>query len=206
MSTDTKLKFLLVFSTLCLVGMLWQGYLLWQVQAQLVSDSSSQPANRQSIEQRLDEAMNRSANQSLSARPLDFPSQPFPLDPFSQMQQQLDSVFGVLSSPYSPSFSGTGFDELTPQLSLSETDTEYQVLVETLPDTNVEINTEVEAQLLAVRGSVTRNLSSSVNSLASSFVSRSQFTRSFDLPKPVDELGVFTETTDDGLLIHVPKA
>jgi HSP20 family molecular chaperone IbpA len=205
-STETKLKLLLGFSLLCLMGLLLQGYLLWQVQAQLVSDSENLTALPQSIEERLDAALNSAGagNRPSQLSPFGRLNQPPRVDPFSQLQQQLDSMFDVFSAPSSIGLGSLGTAASIPQLFLTETDTEYQVKVATAPDTDVEISTELEANLLIVRGSVTNNLSDTGSAGSSNFVSRSQFTRAFDLPKPVDELGVFTEPTNNGLLIHVP--
>jgi HSP20 family molecular chaperone IbpA len=205
MSTESKLKLVLVFSLLCLMGLLIQGYMLWQVQAQLVSESDTQPNLPESIEQRLDAALGGSSKQLARPSPFDMLGQPFGADPFSQMQQQVDSLFGMLSAPSVQGFHGIGSSSTMPELSLTETDSEYQVSVSAPSDTDVEITTELEANLLTVRGSVTEDYSDSSSGRSANFVSRSQFTRSFDLPKPVDELGVFTETANDGLLIHVPK-
>ncbi len=208
MSTESKLKLVLVFSLLCLAGLLIQGYMLWQVQAQLVSQSDSQSNLPESIEQRLDSVLGGSSgsrNQLVRPSPFGMFGQAFGADPFSQMQQQVDSMFGMLAAPNFQGLQGLGGTSAMPKLSLVETDTEYQVSVITPTDTDVEINTELEANLLTVRGSITEDFSDSGSGRSTSFVSRSQFTRSFDLPKPVDELGVFTEATSDGLLIHVPK-
>ena len=203
MSTDTKLKLLFVFSLICLLALLFQGYLLWQVQAQLVSEAETHLP--QSIEQRLDEALTSPRYRPSQVSPFGLLGQSFGSDPLRQMQQQIDSLFGTLPMSSAGSFGSFSMNAGAPELSLMETDTEYQVAVTTAADTDVEINTELEANLLTVRGSVTQDFSDSSNALTSSFVSRSQFTRSFDLPKPVDELGVFTEATKSGLLIHVPK-
>lgn len=205
MSTETKLKLLLVFSLLCLVGLLIQGYLLWQVQAQLVSETDKQSSLPESIEQRLNGALGSPRNSLLQARPFGSFNQSFGVDPFSQMQQQLDSMFGLFSAPNAFGIQGIGMSNAAPELALAETEAEYQVTVSVPKDTDVEISTELDANLLTVRGSLTQDFSDSSNAFASSYVSRSQFSRSFDLPRPVDELGMFTETTNDGLLIHVPK-
>ncbi len=204
MSTETKLKLLLVFSLLCLTGLLVQGYFLWQVQAQLVADASSTSSIPQSVQERLDANWSRSLGAPRS-NSLGLLNQQWSADPFAQMQQQLDSMFNMFAAPSIGSSRAAPLATSTPTLALTETESEYLVSVETSKGSNLEINTQLEANLLTVRGSVTEDFSSSSNAFGSSFVSRSQFTRTFDLPKPVDELAMFTETNDDGLIIHVPK-
>ncbi len=205
MSTETKFKLLLFFSFLCLTGLLIQGYFFWQIQAQLASQSQTQSNLPQSIEARLDAALAGSRYEPAHPTPFGLLNRPFSVDPFSQMQQQFDSLFGAFPMANGISLANTGLVAPAPELTLTETASEYQVAVATGDDIDVEINTELEANLLTVRGSLTQKISDSSSAVSSSFVSRSQFTRSFDLPKPVDEIGVFTESTSNGLLIHVPK-
>ena len=98
-----------------------------------------------------------------------------------------------------------GFNSGSPALEFVETPDEYQVIVQTPPDHELVLNTELESNLLTVSGTVSNTQSTNSSGFASNFVSSSQFTRSFDLDKPVEEFGLVTEQLEDGLLVRVPK-
>lgn len=219
MSTDIKIKVLAGFLILCVFGLGFQGYMLWRMDEQLAAvEEDSIP---KSIQRRLEAQLDKKASQSGQSMAASWPANSFAADPFArmeQMRQQMDSLFGSFTgfsgtaSPFgapfgSPFTSSHSFsaNQSVPNLELTETEDEYQLRVQTPPDHELTLNSELEANLLTVTGAVTQNQSSSGQGMASSFVSRSQFSRSFDLPKPVDELGVFTETTEGGVLIRVPK-
>jgi len=119
--------------------------------------------------------------------------------------QQVDSPGNSSSEPGASVLTGGSTSAESLQLSISETETEYQVLIQIPSDHGLEISTELAASLLTVNGTLTPNSSNSANSTASDFTSISQFTRSFDLTEPVNELGLYTETRDGGLVIGIPK-
>ena len=121
------------------------------------------------------------------------------------MQRQMDSLFNSFSGPGVSVFGGSNLGLGSPRFSFDETETEYQVHIEFPPDQEVEISTNLEANLLTVNGTITQNISKGNNGFASNFTSRSQFSRSFDLSKPVDELALYTQTEEGGLLIGIPK-
>lgn len=216
MSTDSKIKVLASFLILCVFGLGFQGYLLWRMDEQLaLAEEDSIP---RSIQRRLEAQLDKRAARSGPAVASASPASSTVMDPFARMQQmrqQMDSLFGSFSgfampasplatSPFSTS-QRFGFGQAMPDLEFTETADEYQVRVQTPPDHELTLNSELEANLLTVSGALTRNQGNSGPGMASNFVSRSQFTRSFDLPKPVDELGVFTEATEGGVVIRVPK-
>jgi HSP20 family molecular chaperone IbpA len=211
MSTDRKFRVLAGFLMLCVLGLGFQGYLLWRMDEQLAAvEEDSIP---RSIQRRLEAQLDKRAAQSGPAVASNWPANSSAMDPFARMQQmrqQMDSLFGSFSgfalpaSPFTAS-QGFSFEQPMPNLELTETTDEYQLRVQTPPDHELTLNSELEANLLTVTGALTRNQSNTGQGMGSSFVSRSQFTRRFDLPEPVDELGVFTEATEGGVVIRVPK-
>lgn len=201
MKTETKNRLLVSGLLLCLIGLLAQSLYLWRLERTLAAGADNNLPDR--IQQRLDAI----AGSAPVADPLDIDSwigPAFPVDPFSrmqQMQQQMNSIFSTFGAPAFPGFSGTSISGNSPTLMLEETDSEYQVNVQTPPNEELTIDTELEENLLVVSGTSTRKQSVG----GSSFSSRSQFSRSFDLPKPVDALGIYSEAYEGGLRIHVPK-
>jgi HSP20 family protein len=216
MSTDIKIRVLAGFLILCVLGLGFQGYLLWRMDEQLAAvEEDSIP---RSIQRRLEAQLDKRAGQSGPAVASVSPTNPTVMDPFARMQQmrqQMDSLFGSFSGfamPASPLGAGPfstsqqfRLSQAMPELELTETADEYQVRVQTPPDHELTLNSDLEANLLTVTGAIIQNQRNGGPGMASNFVSRSQFTRSFDLPKPVDELGVFTEATEGGVIIRVPK-
>jgi len=213
MSTDRKFRVLAGFLMLCVLGLGFQGYLLWRMDGQLaaVEEDSIPSSIQRRLEAQLDNRAAQSGGPAVASASL---ANTHIMDPFTRMQQ-MDSLFGSLSgftmptrpfasSPFSTSRSFS-FDQAMPNLELTETAEEYQVRVQAPPDHELTLNSDLEANLLTVTGALTQSQSDNRQGMASNFVSRSQFTRSFDLPKPVDELGVFTEATEGGVVIRVPK-
>jgi HSP20 family molecular chaperone IbpA len=120
-------------------------------------------------------------------------------------RQQTDSLGNSSSGSGASVLNGSSFSAESLQLSINETETEYQVLIQIPSDHELEISTDLEGSLLTVNGTLTRNLSNNTNGTASNFASGSQFTRSFDLTKPINELGLYTETQEGWLVIGIPK-
>ncbi len=206
MKTENNYRLLILFSVLCLIGLAIQGFYLRgmnQKFERLQGNQSEMPA---SIEERLEARLGTSSSSPVDPTP--WAGQFFNSDPFSsmrRMQQQMDSLLNSFSSPGISQYGGLSFGSGTASLNLIETEDEYQVYIQTPPDHDVVISTELEANLLTVRGTVTRNYADDDNNFSSSISSRSQFTRSFDLPKAVDELGIYTEQQEEGLIVGVPK-
>lgn len=206
MSTEIKLRLAVGFLALCVTALILQGFYLWRMDQRLAgaAETSDIP---ESIMERLEAR--------LQDKPATEPFAPFSGDPFvrmQQMQQQMDSLFNSFS-PFGTSFGqfqgpnvqGFQFSTGSPALEFVETPEEYQVKVQTPPDHELVINTELESNLLTVSGTVSSSHSANSTGYASNFVSSSQFARSFDLDKPVDEFGLVTEQLEDGLLVRVPK-
>lgn len=212
MSTEIKMRVLLGFLALCVVALGVQGYFLLRMdeRLQIVSGSDDIPASiqRRLQEQLSDDPVVTVPGGSLGTMPA--------WDPFArmqQMQQQMDSLFNQFSplavgssGPFGSSVQRYNFRSGMPQLELTETETEYQLRVQTPPGQDLVLNSELEGNLLTVTGTLSSNHSQHNAGIASSLVSSSQFSRSFDLAAPVDEFGVYTEQSEAGLTVHVPKA
>ncbi|MEQ8314978.1 MAG: Hsp20/alpha crystallin family protein [Gammaproteobacteria bacterium] len=210
MSTEIKLKLAVGFLLLCIAGLILQGFYLWRMDQRLSGTATSSEIP-ESIMERLEPRLQGAPSRN-TADPFSFA---FGGDPFlrmQQMQQQMDSLFNSISpfgsagvSVYGNNGQSFSFQSSSPELEFTETPDEYQVKVKTPPDHELVLNTDLEANLLTVSGSVSSSHETSSNGFASNFVSSSQFTRSFDLDKPVNELGLVTEQVGDGLLVRVPK-
>lgn len=131
-------------------------------------------------------------------------------DPFAnmrQMQQQMDQLLSsMFQGERTFSTTGVSINAATPAISVNESKDRYQVVIEIPTDGEVELATELEDNVMRLTGSVSYQGSSTDNSLASSFSSRSQFSRAIPLSKPVDPLGLSTEKQDGRIIISVRKA
>lgn len=211
MKAEIRFRLLLSFSLVCLLGLLLQSYFLWDLNQKLHQEQAQNLGIPSSIQERLKTALSPSTPTAMLNDPLSFGTSTqhgFGADPFArmrQMQQYMDSLF----TPFTGAGVGAGFGSgaavQSPQMTFRETEDEYQVLIQVPQHHELEVGTEIEANLLRVNGTLTQSLSSNANSLASNFVSRSQFSRSFDLAKPVDEFGLYTEMQEGGLLVGLPK-
>lgn len=169
------------------------------------SNQSTIPA---SLEECIEKSLNDFSSNLSPTDPNAGAGQFFSRDPFSsmrQMQQQMDSLLNSFSTPGLMQYGGLSFGAGTPSLNLTETESEYQIYIQSPPEHNVEISTDLEANLLTIRGTLTRNATDRNNNSLSRISSRSQFSRSFDLPKPVDEFGIYHEQQEEGLIVRVPK-
>ncbi|MBQ15105.1 MAG: hypothetical protein QGG67_01570 [Gammaproteobacteria bacterium] len=119
--------------------------------------------------------------------------------------QQTDSLSNSSSELGASGSNGSSFSPESLQLSLNETETEYLVLIQIPPDHELEISTDLQTSVLTVNGTLTQNLSNNTNNTASNIISSSEFTRSFDLTNPVNELGLYTAAQEGGLVIGIPK-
>jgi HSP20 family molecular chaperone IbpA len=201
------------------LGLVVQSVLLWQTRQELAALRGDEADLPNSIEERLlaqlDAQQSRRApaigSGSSSSAPLS--NSPFDLfggfsaDPFTrmeQMRQQMNSVFGNSFSGIS-GLSGMQFTLQSPEIALEETSDEFRVRIQVPERHEIDLQTEVEDQQVTVFGKVTAESSSQNGSASSQMLSSSQFSRRFDLPGSVDELGVHTIQDEQGLVVVIPK-
>lgn len=211
MKPEIKFRLLLSFLFVCLLGFLAQSYFLWDLNETLEVSQGENLSIPDSLEGKL-EVISDQADASIdSLNTTRLIGQNYRKDPLERMQrirrarQQMDPLRNFSSESGAAVSNGSSFSSESLQLSINETETEYQVLIQIPSDHELEISTDLEANLLTINGTLTRNLSNNTNSTASNFTSRSQFMRSFELAKPVNELGLYTEAQEGGLVIGIPK-
>jgi len=219
MNTQIKYRLLLVFSMLCLIGLAVQGAYLWQLNARLNGTASTSDPRVRAIEEKILAEIDPPGAASGNVNTFNWPQSTF-ADPFSslqQMQQQMDSLFGSfgfggfggfggiggISRPNS--FSSMTFSSATPRIEVSETPTEYRITIPVTPDEEIELNTSVEDNALSVSGTIKNSANNQNQNFAASVFSQSQFSRTINLPEPVDEFGLTTQQTDSEIIISVPK-
>ena len=213
MRTDVKYRLLLAFSIICVIGILAQAVYLWQFSERLARLEPDNADRERTIEERILANLNAAAPAATRQDPFTTWMIP-PLDPFAslqQMQQRMDSLFGNFGS-FGPGLSANSsrfsFGQLpstAPAIEVHETDTEYEVVIAVAPDEELELNTNLEDKALSVSGRIKREASNQGNSFAATVVSQSAFSRTIDLPHPVDEFGLTTRQTDAGIVITIPK-
>ena len=210
MSTEIKYRLVLAFGLICLIGFAGQSILLWKANdrlANLEPDSETIPT---SIEQRILAELDKKNPPIAQQSPFTMPGQ-FP--DFSEIQNAMDSLFSGFV-PFAPpntnlfsnrALQGMSFSSAAPQIALDETDSDYQILIPVDPSQEVEVNTSIENNSVSVSGIIKQQLRQSQNDFATSFMSQRQFAKTLSLPRPVDEFGITTEQTENGIRITIPK-
>jgi len=203
MSTKTKFRLLLTFSLLCLIGLAVQGTYLWHLNAQLAGGSTNE---------KIAEKILANANVP-GSRVIDPFSSAMPVlpDPFlrmQQMQQQFDSLFGnfgfgSFSTP--GGFASSSLSVSVPDIEVAETPTEYRITIPITQDEDIELNTSIEDNALSISGTIKNAQNNHTQNFATSMLSQSQFSRTINLPVPVDEFGLSTQQTGAEIIISVPK-
>lgn len=207
MRTKIKYRLMLAFSLLCLLGFVGQTLQLWRINNQLSEINPERDEVPASIEQRLLTELdkkNQSATRNSSI------AMPSPFSRASQIQDYMDSVFSTFGVPALPSssvFSSSGmrFNNSLSEIALQETDKDYHILIPVDPKQELELSTSIEDNAVSVSGVITQSIEKSQNGFASSFLSQRQFAQTLDLPTPVDEFGLITEQTNEGIRITIPK-
>ena len=208
MSTEIKFKSLVAFALICLIGLLVQGAMLWRMDREIASLQGDDSSIPESIEQRLLAQLDKSSNRRTIPAPNSLQNG-FSADPFArmeQMRQQMDSIFNGFGMTRQSPFTGLSFSSGSPAINLVETDDAFQLEIMAPPNHELELNTELEDNRLVLNGLVKGEQANGNRGLSTAFVSQSSFSRSFQLPEPVDEFGLTTEKTEEGLVIKIPKA
>lgn len=209
MRTASKYRLMVAFSVVCLLGLTAQSVYVWQLQDRLAEAGlSDDPVS--SIEAKILDNLDPVDPMPGIADPFGWPST-LPMDPFTsmqQMQQQLDSFFGSMRA--GSAFPSAGFGQLrsslaAPAIEVEETPNEYRVTITVAPETEIELNTSLEGNALTIEGIVKRESADQRSNFRASMISQSQFSRTIELPKAVDPLGMSTGKTDAGIVILIPR-
>ncbi|MCI5106765.1 MAG: Hsp20 family protein [Pseudomonadales bacterium] len=222
MRSETTFRWAIGLSVLLAIALVIQGVLLWQTRQQLAAldpglEMREQGSARDSEQEltpleekilaRLEakDPQPRSSLRQLSpgANSL-FGGSLFSSDPFAsfdQMRQRMDALMSGMGPA-----SGMSLSLRSPDFQLQETEDDYRLLIKVPEQHEIDLQTEVEDREVIVRGSISSNRSQTGNGLSSQFVSSSQFNRRFDLPGDVNEVGVYTEQSNEGLVLVMPKA
>ena len=140
------------------------------------------------------------------------PSWPDPIpynDPFArllQMQNQMDRLFGPAFGNGSRFSGGVLGAAASPGIEVSESDNDYQIVIDVPENGELELSTEIEDNSIWLAGSVNFSGSQNISSPTPSFTSTSQFSRSIPLSQEVDPLAMQTDQTDNAVVITIPKA
>ncbi len=203
MQTRIKYRLLLAFSFLCLIGFAVQSVQLWRLSdslTQLAPDTDALPA---SIEERLLAQLDKNSQPRTR-----FTGTPFA--GFSPLQDYMDSFFTGFAMPPFPvntplSRGGFSFVSAMPQIALDETEEDFHILIPVNPNQEIELSTNIEDNAVSVSGVITEKLQQSQNSFTSAFHSQRQFAKTVELPSPIDQFGMTTEQTNEGIRITIPK-
>ncbi|GJM12601.1 MAG: hypothetical protein DHS20C12_10040 [Pseudohongiella sp.] len=207
MKSNTKIRLMSAFSFLCLIGFAAQSVQLWRTNDRLTELTPAGREIPESIEQKILAEMDKKDLPTRISPGLPMGS---PFGSLSQVQQYMDSVFGRFNRPAMPSsnfFGSTGmsFTKALPEIALDETEKEYSILIPVDSGQEIELSTSIENNSVSVSGLIKENLQQSQNGFSSSFHSQRQFAKTIDLPVPIDEFGLLTQQTEDGIRISIPK-
>lgn len=218
MGSENKFRWAIGLSILLAIALVIQGVLLWQTRQQMAALDPGlemrEPASEQELtplEEKIlarleaKDPQPRSSPGQLSpgANSL-FGGSLFSSDPFAsfdQMRQRMDALMSGMGPA-----SGMSLSLRSPDFQLQETEDDYRLLIKVPEQHEIDLQTEVEDREVIVRGSISSNRSQTGNGLSSQFISSSQFNRRFDLPRDVNEVGVYTEQSNEGLVLVMPKA
>jgi|GEM_PF-1510970 len=230
MRTKSKYKWALGIAVVLTCGLIAQGLLLWQTRQQLaeldpsvsapslfptitLSSSADKSDDELSdIEKRLLARLDEKDQQRSLVDPWGgsmLASDPFA--EFERMRQRMNQSINSLMGGFSPAgpamsfgFGSSGFS--SPEIELEETHDDYRLLIRVPEQHAISLQTEVEDREITISGRVSAQSGDSGRGYSSQFVSSSQFTRRFDLPGDVDDIKMYTEQTDEGMMIVLPKA
>lgn len=174
------------------------------------------PDDKQATREAILGKLERSAQQQMQAqRSLfdPFPSTALGSDPFAQMQQRMDQLFGrtgIDSSQFRFGGMGigmgAGFAPIAPaQIEVEESKDEYRVVISLSKDSAMELTTELGDNTLSISALVHTEVNSFDGGRLISSTSTSAFSRAIPFDSPVDATGMQTENTDSAVVIRIPK-
>lgn len=210
MRTVIKFRLLLGLSLTCLMALAIQSVYLLKLQDRLTAAGLGTDAPTQSIEAQI--LANLDDPDPANALWDPFARSTWPaIDPFSRMQQ-LQTDMNSLFDTFGP---GSGFLQsgigrmqaglATPAIEVQETPAEYQIVITVSPETDINLQTSLEDNALTIQGTLKQEAINQGNHYAASTLSQSQFSRTIELPLPVDALGMTTSQNKQGIVILVPK-
>lgn len=176
--------------------------------------NAQQQDSKQETREAILDKLERSAQQQAQSQPtfLDpFTAANFGGDPFAQMQQRMDQLFGRIGpNPSLFSFGnlglGEGFANTPPaQIEVEESTDEYRVVISLAQGSDVELATKLDNNTLSISAQVRTEVQNSGNGRALSSTSMSQFSRAIPFNSPVDATGMQTEKSDSEVVIRIPK-
>lgn len=158
------------------------------------------------------EKLEQAAQQTAQAPLLDpFSQSPLGSDPFRQLQQQMDQLFGSIGPGPSPfSFGGLrmggGFaNTAQAKIEVEESKDEYRVVISLSEGSDMELKTELEDNTLSISAQLRTEVQDNSRGRQVSSTSMSQISRSIFFDSPVDATGMQTEKSDSAVVIRVPK-
>lgn len=212
------LSALIVSNTLCLIGMAFLGYHVWQLKShqQSILDGSSPALAFGSTQQHMPpKGQSSPQTNSSSGLPTWDPFDQFNnSDPFKNMHQRMQIMLESFApgndwfstSPFNSSpFDSLGLGTGSPKITSHDKGDHFLVTI-SLPDgQNMEVNTEIENQQLHIKGKVQLSARANQSNGLSQAFSSSQFSQSITLPEPVDEAAMTVEHNGNQIEIKIPK-
>jgi len=221
MRTESKYKWSIAIAAVLAIGLVAQGVLLWQTRQQV---AALDPGYEQAAQEREDEELSDIEQRLLSrldeqeARRQQSVADPWnggffggdPFAEFERMRQRMNQTMNAFmggsaiagSSLASPSMS---FGFSSPEIELKETQEDYRLLIRVPEEHEIALQTDVDDRRVTLSGKISASADRGGNGFTGQFVSSSQFTRRFDLPGEVDDLKMYTEQSEQGMVIVLPK-
>jgi len=133
-----------------------------------------------------------------------------PFAEFERMRQRMNQTMNAFmggSSFAGSAFAGPSmsFGFSSPDIELEETRDDFRLLIRVPEEHEIALQTDIEDREVTVSGKISSKADRGGNGYTGQFVSSSQFTRRFDLPGEVDDLKMYTEQNEEGMVIVLPK-
>ncbi len=218
MRTESKYKWTIVIAVVLAFGLVAQGVLLWQTRQQVAAlnpaiEQTNADEELSDIEKRLLARLEEQDSRRPQS-PLDpwgnnaISSGAFATDPFAEferMRQRMNQSMNAFMGGFSNAGPSMTFSMSSPDIELEETKEDYRLLIRVPEEHEIALQTEVDDREITVSGKISAQADRSGSGFAGQFISSSQFTRRFDLPGEVDDIKMYTEQTEDGMVIVLPK-
>lgn len=195
MNDQIKIRFLGVLLGVCFISIVGLGYAIWDLKTDIKEESTSFQSSSQAL------PVPRSKDWDPWRDPWDSSGH------FSNMQKQMDEMMSLMM-PGKSIFTqhGFGLSTSSPEITMKETKSAYEIDVSVPKGQEIEVNTKLEDGVLTISGKVNTTSENSAHGLFGKSLSTTQFSQSLTLPEPIDETAMAVENEDGYMKIRIPKA
>lgn len=195
MNDSAKVKFLVVLLSICFITIAGLSYFIWDLRSEKAGQNTYAPYLSDHI---LPDPWSKNWDPWLD--PWDTSGQ------FENIRKRMDELMSHMK-PGGSLFSkhGIGLSQSSPEITMKETNENYQIDVSVPEGQEIELNARIKGDILTISGKVKATIEESSDGLYGKSISTSQFSQSLTLSKPVEESSLSVEKTDKHMKIQVSK-